>query len=238
MKPVRDFVFKNFRVVQTNSTHKVGTDGVLLGAWIDISAAETILDIGTGSGVIALMMAQRSATAQIDAIEIQENDATQAHENFRISPWSQRLTLHHCSLQEFKPLHQFDLIVSNPPFFVNSYLPPVAKRSIVRHTGELTFETLIDCVCQLLKPEGRFALILPVKEGEAFVTSAVAKSLHPQRICKFKSRDQKPVERLLIEFSFTRQECIHEQLTLYAHASGEEWSDAYKSLTRGFYLKI
>ncbi len=238
MKRVKDFVFKKFRVVQSNSTHKVGTDGVLLGAWADAGQAETILDIGTGSGVIALMMAQRTATAKIDALEIQRGDAMQADENFRSSPWSDRLTLYHQSLQEFKASKQYDLIITNPPFFINSSLPPGSNRAVVRHHGELSFDTLLDATIRLLKPEGRLALILPAAEGKLFTVAATARSLHLKRLCEFKSREHKPVERLLMEFSHAEQLPMLEQLTLYAAPSGEEWSEPYKMLTREFYLKI
>jgi tRNA1Val (adenine37-N6)-methyltransferase len=238
MKRVKDFVFKKFRIVQTNSTHKVGTDGVLLGAWADVVNAQTILDIGTGSGVIALMLAQRNATATIDALEIQKADAMQAEENFRSSPWSDRLTIYHQALQEFKTQKQYDLIVTNPPFFINSFLPPNNNRTLVRHTAELSFDALLDTVVKLLKPDGQLSLILPVAEGKFFIDAASARSLYLKRLCEFKSREHKPVERLLMEFGYAQQETLQEQLTLYAESSGEDWSVAYKMLTREFYLKI
>jgi tRNA1Val (adenine37-N6)-methyltransferase len=238
MKKVRDFRFKKFTVLQEGATHKVGTDGVLLGAWVDVTGTTRILDIGTGSGVIALMLAQRTEDISIDAVEIQSQDAQQARENFLASPWPDRLSVHECAIQDFRTENRYDLIVSNPPFFVNSWLPPKEQRSIVRHTDTLSFEALLTCVKRLLSsiPGSRFATVLPFVEGNQFIELATTFGLYCIRRCEFKSREHKPVERLLLEFSRKLDSTIHETLTLYKE--GEEWSEAYKTLTRSFYLKL
>ena len=128
------FRFKQFAVEQDDVAMKVGTDGVLLGAWADCNGAKRILDIGTGTGVIALMLAQRNAEAEVQAVEIDETATRRARSNFDLSPWAERLTVENCAVQEFAPAEKFDLIVSNPPYFVDSLLPPDAKRSTARHT--------------------------------------------------------------------------------------------------------
>jgi tRNA1Val (adenine37-N6)-methyltransferase len=237
MKKAKDFHFKNFTVKQDHSTHKVGTDAVLLGAWVDVTASKRILDIGAGTGVISLMLAQRTGEeVTVDAIEIQENEAKEANENFKRSPWRARLKVHHTSLQEYRPQVLYDLIVSNPPFFYNSYLPPRAERSLVRHGMELTFENIIEHSLRLLKAEGTIAIVLPPNEGSKFTLLANEKGLHCLRICEFKSRLHKPIERLLIEFSSRKAEQSKvEALVLYKE--GEMWTDEYRALMRDFYLK-
>ena len=237
MKKTKDFLFKQFRVVQTHATHKVGTDGVLLGAWVNVSGSKTILDVGTGSGLIALMIAQRTdETVIIDGIDIQQADATQAKENVLSSPWAGRINIHHASLQSFVPEKKYDLIASNPPFFINSYKPPKDNRSTVRHTETLPFTDLIAFSRKNLIPIGRLAVILPTSEAERFSTIAHAHGLHLSRKCEFRSRAHKPVERWLMEFSLEQSTQHNESLTLHGH--GEEWSEEYKILTKDFYIKI
>lgn len=237
MKKPKDFLFKQFRIVQTDATHKVGTDGVLLGAWVNVSGSKVILDVGTGSGLIALMIAQRTdETVIIDGIDIQQVDAAQAKENVLSSPWSGKVHIYHASLQSFVPEKKYDLIVSNPPFFINSYKPPKNNRSTVRHTETLPFTDLIAFSKKNLSAIGRLAVILPTAEAERFSTIAQAHGLYLSRKCEFRSRTHKPVERWLMEFSFEQRAQDNESLTL--HGSGEEWSDDYKALTKDFYIKI
>jgi tRNA1Val (adenine37-N6)-methyltransferase len=138
------FQFKQFSVAHDRSTHKIGTDGVLLGAWADVSNVQYILDVGTGTGVIALMMAQRTAgSVLIDAVEIEKEDSEQALQNVLQSPWASRIGVHHTAIQNFSPSRQYDLVISNPPYFVNSWKPPEKKRSQARHTHELSFDELL-----------------------------------------------------------------------------------------------
>ena len=204
MKKIKDFHFKQFTISQHGSTHKVGTDGVLLGAWVDVTNKKNILDIGTGSGVIALMLAQRtSSEALIDAVEIQPEDAQQARENVQRSPWAERIRVHQTSIQEFQSHQKFDLIVSNPPFFVNSWLPPTEKRATVRHTQNLNFDELLQAVLKFISADGVFAIVLPFTEALQFIKKAESNHLYNVRRCEFSSRPHKPVERLLLEFSFT-----------------------------------
>jgi tRNA1Val (adenine37-N6)-methyltransferase len=238
MKKVKDFVFKQFKVSQDHSTHKVGTDGVLLGAWVNIRGSKRILDIGTGSGVIALMLAQRNKDAIVDALEIQETDARQAETNFLGSPWPSRLKCIHKPVQQFVADLPYDLIVSNPPYFSNSFHPPTEKRVTVRHTTSLPFDDLLSNVTRLLSRSATCGFILPAAEANIFIDQAKAYQLFLVRKCDFRSRSFKAVERVLMELSFEEQPLMVESLVLYAEDTGEEWSDDYKRLTRDFYLRI
>ena len=238
MKSNAHFHFKQFSVAHDKSTHKIGTDGVLLGAWVDVKNAGQILDVGTGTGVIALMLAQRSSDhTAIDAVEIEKEDADQAMENVQHSPWPQKIKVHHTSLQEFSQGNKkYDLIVSNPPYFINSWLPPEKKRSQARHTHELSFDDLLQCSERLLNEHGRLAVILPYQEAIQFIALAKQHRLFPARQLSFRSRQHKPVERLVLEFTRHNVKPAEEELIL--HGETNEWSDDYCRLTRGFYLKI
>ena len=159
---------------------KVGTDGVLLGSWVQPGNVERILDIGTGTGLIALMMAQKS-NAVVDAIDIDEDATRQAEENFSLSPWPERLNAWHQSVQEFAAYtrHRYDLIVSNPPYFMGAHPAPSEARNLARHMDEaLSIEELAECVKKLLKPDGRFCVILPFMEGMKFLEYAELNGLY------------------------------------------------------------
>jgi len=217
---------------------KVGTDGVLLGAWTNVQRASAILDVGTGSGLIALMLAQRTAdTVMIDAIEIEQHAFEQANENIKNTPWRSRVTTHHAALQEFEPTRRYDLIVSNPPYFQNSQKPPNEKRVQARHTTSLSYVELLSSSASLLNSTGRLSVILPFTEGLQFITLAAQYNLHCSRQWSFRTRQEKPIERWLLEFSFTLPP-KPETGEILLYKQGEEWSDAYKELTRGFYLKL
>jgi tRNA1Val (adenine37-N6)-methyltransferase len=183
------------------------------------------------------MLAQRtSANVKIDALEIQHGDAEQAKRNATTSPWNERITVHEIAAQAYAANEAYDLIVSNPPYFINSWLPPSDERTRVRHTETLTYQDLLVVVQRLLHPQGRFAVILPVTEGIQFIDIAKTLGLFCIRQCEFKTRSHKPVERLLLEFSYRATTVVTEELLLYE--SGDIWSAQYKALTAGFYLKI
>jgi len=228
------FQFKQFSIADDRCAMKIGTDGVLLGAWVNIRGAKTILDIGTGSGLIALMLAQRTdSTTKIDAVEIGEDDAVQAKENSSNSPWAEKIKIHLCAIQDFHADYQYDLIVSNPPYFINSLTPPSAKRKVARHTSSLSYEELLTSAARLLSSYGRLAVILPLKEGNAFLSLAQFHGLYCDRQLAFFSRDEKPQERWLFEFCRTPGTLKAERLTLFTH---QEWSEPYKKLVSDFYL--
>lgn len=233
-KASQPFRFKQFVIHHDRASMKAGTDAVLLGAWVNIDNASRILDIGTGTGVIALMLAQRTTPITlIDAVEIQQQDAEQAISNVSQSPWGSRVKVFHSSIQDFHPSHQFDLIVSNPPYFMNSLLPPSKNREAARHTNTLGQMTLIETASRLLKDEGRWAVILPTAEGDQLKNLAERKGWINVRATAFFSRDSKPQERWLLEFARKGTSTAATKLTLY---DGDQWSAAYKELTKDFYL--
>lgn len=234
---LQPFRFKQFSVAHDRSTHKVGTDAVLLGSWVTIMATDThILDVGTGSGVIALMLAQRTKnTAHIDAVEIHDDDARQARENVARSPWPAKISIHTTAAQKFQTEKRYDVIVSNPPYFERSLLPPDQKRTTARHTLDLSFDDLLGTVTRLMKSDGRFAVILPYTEAMQFVDLTERAGLYPFRTTSFRTRIHKPVERMLIEFSRQRESATNSELTLYG--DGEVWSEDYRLLTGDFYIR-
>jgi tRNA1Val (adenine37-N6)-methyltransferase len=230
------FYFKQFSVKHDRCAHKVGTDGVLLGAWVDVSHTNRILDIGTGSGVIALMLAQRSSTeTHIDAIDISQEDCKQARENIAESPWPDKIRIENIAFQKFES-EPYDLIVSNPPFFIDSAKPPAEERIRARHTQSLPQEELLLHARHLITPQGKLSLILPVTEAQSFIALAESQGWHCSRLCEFRSRASKPPERLLFELQLEKHHLKKESLVL--HEQGEAWTTAYKNLTRDFYLKI
>ena len=229
------FKFKQFSVEQDDVAMKVGTDGVLLGAWVECERAGRILDIGTGTGVIALQMAQRNPTAQVQAVEIDETAARRARANFDNSPWAERLQVVQTAVQEFSPAERFDLIISNPPYFVDSLLPPDAKRSTARHTHDLTFEELDRAVCRLLDGNGKFALILPVTEFEKYLSLT---QLHLVRRCDVHPIEGGAVKRVMGEFAKQKPtEVTHENIAIERGQRGD-YTDEYRDLTKDFYLKF
>lgn len=217
---------------------KVGTDAVLLGAWVDVGGAKKILDVGTGSGVIALMMAQRSEfVARVDAVEPDSGSALEARGNVEGSPWPDKIKIHNTPVQEFHSEDKYDLIVSNPPFFTGSLLPPKEGRKIARHRETLTFDELLTAVKRLLDERGTFAVVLPVAEGNLFREQAGRYGLVCHRSMAFYSRKGKSPERWLMEFSFEgrRKKTEPEMLVLYE--KDEQWSDPYIALTKEFYVR-
>jgi tRNA1Val (adenine37-N6)-methyltransferase len=228
------FQFKQFSIDDDQCAMKIGTDGVLLGAWVNVEGSKKILDIGTGSGLIALMLAQRTiADAKIDAVEIGDGEFFQAKGNILKSPWPEKIMIHHTAIQNFRSDRKYDLVVSNPPFFSNSLPPPSDQRKAARHTPSLSHEDLLVSAMQLIKDEGRFAVILPVKEGNRFIALAQFKGFYCIRQLAFFAREEKPQERWLFEFSRTAQPVKTEKLTLF---SQQGWSEHYKKLVFDFYI--
>lgn len=228
------FRFKKFSVQHDQVALKVGTDAVLLGAWTNIDNAKLILDIGTGSGVIALMLAQRTKDdVLIDGVEIEETDARQAKENVLRSPWPNRVVIYQRAIQEFTSEHKYDLIVCNPPYFEKSLLPPNANRAQARHTQSLTAEELIEHALRLLSPNGRLSLILPTAEGSSFKAKASPR-LHLVGETAFFSRKEKPQERWLLEFNRVANKTTSDHLVLYD--SNDKKTKEYINLTEDFYL--
>ncbi len=239
MAEVKPFRFKKFIVHQDKVSMKVGTDGVLVGAWVDIKNKSTALDIGTGSGVIALILAQRiGADAKIHAIDLDAVAIDQAEHNFILSPWSSQMHIHHDSIQHFaKATHlKFDLIISNPPFFTGGMLSEHNDRNDVRHTIKLPHGDLLLAVDKLLHPSGSLAIILPYLQGLRFIEIAALYRLFPGRITEVKTKSDKPIERLLIEFYRVEVTTITDELIIQNDIL--EYTDNYKMLTKDFYLNF
>jgi tRNA1Val (adenine37-N6)-methyltransferase len=230
-----DFRFKRFTVRHDSSTMKVGTDAVLLGAWTEVKPAQRILEIGTGSGVIALMLAQRSDDSiKIDAIEMHADSVTQAKENIQRSPWPEKINVHCTRLQFWQPQQKYDLIVSNPPYFSNSLLPSEAIRGNARHSISLPPSELITFSKSLLNADGRIALVLPFKEGLEIIDEAKRHQLHLTKKVAVFSRHGKPQERWLLEFS--KREYPTSVSNLILLTEGNHRSEDYTQLTSDFYL--
>lgn len=217
---------------------KVGIDGVLLGVWAPIGEAKNILDVGTGTGLIALMLAQRSS-AMITAIDIDQDAVFQARENTLNSPWKDRIALQSSSLQEFTANESatFDLIVSNPPYFVNSLKNPDKNRTTARHTDSLTHEELINGSLKLLSAEGRLCIILPVKEGMQCVDFAQSKGLFCSKLVKVFPKPEVAAKRLLLEFGFTKVDTVLSELVIETEER-HQYSDQFSLLAKDFYLKL
>lgn len=233
------FRFQSFAIKQEQAAMKVSTDGILLGAWATIGDAQSALDIGTGTGLIALMLAQRSADLQIKAVEIDQPTAIEANYNATTSPYADRVEVIPEAIQAFAHATQssFDLIISNPPFFTGGVLSDHAERASVRHTIKLSHQDLLRSVQRLLTPGGRFCLVLPWMEGLRFQELAVSYQLYTQRRCKVQPRPNIPPNRWLLELGKTPvDECVAEELTIYAEATGTSRSSQFHSLTSEFYL--
>lgn len=230
------FKFKQFTIHQDKCAMKVGTDGVLIGAWATCQHAEKVLDIGTGTGLIALMIAQRS-NAVIDAIEIDEEACLQAKENFRKSPWENRIHLIHKSFQDF--VHEtdkkYDLIVTNPPYFQNSLVAPDDQRTNARHNSELELNEIIDGAEKLLTDNGTLSIILPYIEGVLFITHAAQKGLFCVRQTNVLPKPKREPKRLLLEFQRQKKTLVDQDLVIELE-NRHEYSENYKNLTRDFYL--
>ena len=219
---------------------KVGTDGVLLGAWANLGHnPNSVLDIGAGTGIIAMMLAQRSDSELIDAIEIDNDAYEQCVENFENSTWSDRLFCYHASLKEFvdEVDDKYDLIISNPPFYSKSYKSENIQRDLARFEDAMPFEHLIDSVSKLLSDNGRFSVIIPFKEEEENIISlASKKNLFPNKILRVKGNLSSKITRSLIEFSFKEKDTKINELII--ETKRHLYTEEYINLTKDFYLKM
>ena len=217
---------------------KVGTDGVLLGAWAGVGPQDVrMLDVGTGTGLIALMLAQRAPGAHITGVDI--DDVAQACENAAASPWGDRIAFRQCPVQEFEAPEPFDLIVSNPPFFVDSLTCPDEGRTTARHAVHLPFDELRDAVLRLLTPAGRFAVVLPTTEAGRFLGVCEGR-LGLTRRTDVRTTPRRPAKRVLMEFSRAGETTVAPEVSELVIGTGEHecYTPAYRALTRDFYLKF
>lgn len=234
-----EFKFKQFTVKQNKCAMKIGTDGVLLGSWATLDHNPfSILDIGAGTGVLSLMMSQRSQAEMIDAIEIDDNAYEQCVDNFEQAPWSDRLFCYHASLLEFAEEieDKYDLIICNPPFYSEDYKSKNKQRDLARFQDAMPFEHLVESVSKLLSEGGVFSVIVPFKEEEDFVGLALKQKLFQNRTLHVKGNTDSTIKRSLIEFSFTKKPSITE--TLVIETSRHQYTQEYINLTKYFYLNM
>ncbi len=230
------FKFKQFIIQQDKCAMKVGTDGVLLGAWADCVNAKSILDIGAGTGLISLMLAQRS-NAKIEAVEIDEAACVQAKENIKKSLWHDRIEILNKSFQDFSKStnEKYDLIVSNPPYFQNSLYAPDEKRTDARHNSNLKLDDLLNGALNLLTEKGKLSIILPYLEGTLFILKAAENGMYCIRQTKVLPKPDREPKRLLLEFMKEKMPLIEQELIIELNKR-HEYSEAYKNLTKDFYL--
>lgn len=243
----KPFSFKQFTIEQDRCAMKIGTDGVLLGAWTAINDnTYSILDIGTGTGIISLMLAQRSIAENIEAIELDSDAFEQCTENFENSPWGDRLFCFHAGFDEFVDEYTeeeepdeselYHLIVSNPPFYTEEVTSGDSARDSARQSTSLPFKELIEGVSKLLTKNGSFSTIIPFKEEADFIALAAKFGLLPKRITRVKGNAETEIKRSLLEFTFTQTETFINELVI--EKERHQYTDAYKALTKDFYLKM
>lgn len=233
------FRFKQFEIKQDKSAMKVGTDGVLLAAWVQLpESAVSILDVGSGTGVISLMMAQRSLAEVIDAVELNATSYVQTVENFEASEWGDRLFCYHASFQEFEAEIEdvYDVVISNPPFYTDTFKEATSERTMARHTETLSYHDLLRGSAKLLSEDGITAFIIPKKEEEQFIQIAQEYGLFANRICRVKGKQTSPFKRSLLQFS--KKESVPEVSELIIEIDRHVYTDAYKNLVKDFYLNM
>lgn len=231
------FRFKQFVVKQEKAAMKVNTDSILLSAWVRTKGHKRILDIGTGTGLIALMLAQRTKEALIDGVEVERFAFEETMENFANSKWTERLQAFHTPVQDFEPDLRYDLIISNPPFFTGGTLSENQSRNSVRHTLKLPNNELLGSVRKLLNDKGLFVVILPYIEALRFLEMARKFGFCLHRKAEVHARTGSDVNRLLLEFG--RFDCVEEPaetIIIYADDHSQKYSETYKQLTKDFYL--
>ena len=235
----KPFKFKEFSVNQDQCAMKIGTDAVLLGAWASLETNPfAILDIGAGTGVLGLMLAQRSHAEVIDAIEIDDDAYEQCVDNFELSPWGDRLFCYHASLEEFAEEidDEYDLIICNPPFYAEDYKTENESRDLARFQDAMPFNHLLESISILLSPEGSFNVIIPFNEEENFIKLANNFLLFPNRICRVKGNPETEIKRSMLAFSFRESETTTTDLII--ETERHQYTQDYINLTKDFYLKM
>lgn len=230
------FTFKQFHIEQDRCAMKVGTDSIVLGSWVPVMGAKRILDIGTGTGILALMLAQRTnQSVQIDAVELDADAVKQAEENINGSPWRERIRIIRHDIRTFQAPY-YDLIISNPPYFVHGQILPDASRQRARHTGELDQTALLQSAERLLAPLGKLALVLPVEQGEQLVALAGELGWHLQRRCLVETKRGKTPNLVLLLLSRKPTEMVEERLCL--RETDNRYSSEFIALADEFYLRM
>lgn len=237
------FRFKRFEVRHDRSSMRVGTDAVLLGAWVDVGICDTfrcpaVLDIGCGCGLISLMVAQRCGTCTVLGVDIDESSVEEATENALSSPFGDRVKFLKADVRQFarkNSSHKYPLIVCNPPYYTEDTLPPDKRRSVARNAAHLSFAELVEAVSLILDEKGVFALVIPMQARDLFVAEALLRNLHIRRECRIQTVSRKTPKRVLLEFDYEGSK-IFEQTTLVLQDSTGGRSSEYSSLCQDFYL--
>lgn len=230
------FQFKQFTLQQSSQAFPIGTDGILLGAWFDGSNSTYCVDLGTGTGLIGIMAAQRFPNVKVDLVEKIRSTAKLAHQNASASPWNDRIDVHHTSVQHFQPAAPIDHIISNPPFFQDGIKPSNSILQIARHTDELSFKDIIDFAVTNLAEGGQLSIILPFEEALQFHQLALEQDLHLVRHCGVRTTADKPPKRSLCTFAKQEQKPSMEELTIQERDGS--YSKEFKELTEAFYLDL
>jgi len=235
----KPFQFKQFTIQQNKTAMKVGTDGVLLAAWVNLpKETNSILDVGSGTGLIALMMAQRSDAETLDAVELNKEAYEQTVDNFENSNWADRLFCYHASFQQFTEEmdEKYDFIISNPPFYTSTFKNLPNNRAMARHAESLSFEDLLYGTSKLLNDKGECAFIIPFEEEVNFIEIAKSNSLFPKRITRVKGNEKSDIKRSLLQFS--KEVKTIEIKELIIEITRHNYTEAYKNLVKDFYLKM
>jgi tRNA1Val (adenine37-N6)-methyltransferase len=229
------FRFQQFEVQQDRCAMKVGTDGILLGAWAPLGQAARILDIGTGTGLLALMAAQRCPQAQIDAVEVEPQAAEQARENVQRSPFGDRIRVLQGKVQDLPGAACYDHIICNPPYYQQGLAPPAEGRRMARHAHSLSYPELIKNIGRLLAPDGKSSLILPVHSFSSFLSLAAEQNLFPSSILSLRSHPHKAVKRCLFTLDHKPKTAFQKEMSVH---QGQSYSKAFRALTKDFYLGL
>nr|WP_318384677.1 tRNA1(Val) (adenine(37)-N6)-methyltransferase [uncultured Enterobacter sp.] len=231
------FTFKQFFVAHDRCAMKVGTDGILLGAWSPVARVKRILDIGTGSGLLALMLAQRTdETVTIDAVELDAEAAGQAQENVDDSPWQARIQVHSADIQQWvkHSTVRYDLIVSNPPYFEKGVECGSPQREQARYTTSLDHATLLACATECITEEGFFCVVLPENTGNVFVQKALEMGWHLRLRTDIADTESRLPHRVLLALSPKQGECFSDRLVI--RGPDQRYAEGYTALTQAFYL--
>jgi len=233
-KKYQAFNFKQFSIQQENAAMKIGTDGILLGAWADTSNSNYIIDIGTGTGVIAIMQCQKNTSALVDAVEISNEACIDAKQNIKNSPWKDRIDLHESSIQKLISNKKYDHIISNPPFFINSLNPEDIERKKARHTTHLSYVDILGFATKNLSNKGKVSLILPVEDGEKCILISNKFELWVSRKCFVQPKAHKKPHRLLLEFTNEKTK-VSENNLIIENKERHDYTEEYKAITKDFY---
>lgn len=235
--PNDHFQFKQFTIRQERCALKVGTDGVLLGGWTDHVGAERILDIGTGTGLLALIAAQRNSEAMIDAVEIDDASAGQAIENAAASPWAARVRVHRMDVRKLSVSEPYDLIICNPPFYAGEMDSPDARTGLAKHSGELSFVELIAVIDRLLRTDGRASVIVPLNREATLLSHAAVRDLRVARRCMVRYLASRPPKRVMLELRRGEQRTVEEEIIVEQNGPFD-YSARYRELLSDLMLKF